>query len=119
MSQQEIIVTSGLELPGFEITKICGLVRGIVVRSPTIAQGLLGGLKTIIGGRVESYRAMCESARNDAYLEMIAHAQSLGAQAIIAVRYDSSDLSSRNSQVNEILCYGTAVTIAPINKFSA
>ena len=115
MSEPNMIVTGGLEIPGYKINKICGMVRGLVVRSPTIAQGFLGGLKSIIGGRVESYRAMCESSRNDAYLEMVQHAQSMGANAIIAVRYDSSDLSSKNSRVNEILCYGTAVVISPLS----
>jgi uncharacterized protein YbjQ (UPF0145 family) len=111
MSEQTIIVTGGLEIPGCQIIKICGIVRGLVVRSPTISQGILGGLKSIIGGRVESYREMCETSRNDAYLEMVQHAESMGANAIIAVRYDSSDLSSNNSRVNEIICYGTAVII--------
>lgn len=67
MSEQNIIVTGGLEIPGFQITKICGMVRGLVVRSPTITQGILGGLKSMIDGRVESYRTMCETSRNDAY----------------------------------------------------
>lgn len=108
MSEQNMIVTGGLEIPGYQIIKICGIVRGLVVRTPTIAQGFLGGFKYIVGGRIESYREMCETSRNDAYNEMVEHARSLGANAIIAMRYDGSDLGIR---INEILCYGTAVII--------
>jgi uncharacterized protein YbjQ (UPF0145 family) len=85
------------------------MVRGIIVRSPTIAQGILGGLKSIIGGRIGAYTEMCEQGRQHAYDAMVAHAAELGANAIIGVRYDASDLG--DSATTEVLCYGTAVTV--------
>lgn len=108
MSEQNMIVTGGLDIPGYQILTVCGIVRGLVVRSPTISQGFLGGLNNLLGGRIASYRDMCETSRNDAYSEMVEHARSLGANAIIAMRYDGSDLGIR---INEILCYGTAVIV--------
>lgn len=112
MTDNTMMVTTGLELAGYKITQNCGIVRGLVVRVPTIKQGFLGGLKSIIGGQVGSYREMCESARNEAYLEMIEHAQSMGANAVIGMRYDSSELGGQGSRATEVLCYGTAVIIS-------
>lgn len=112
MPNDTFLATTAFELPGYKVEKNCGIVRGLVVRSPTIAQGFLGGLKNIIGGRIESYREMCEAARNEAYQEMVQHAQSLGANAVVGMRYDSSDLGSSASRATEILCYGTAVVIS-------
>ena len=86
--------------------------RGIIVRSPTIAQGILGGLKSIIGGRIGAYTEMCEQGRQHAYDQMVAHAAELGANAVIGVRYDASDLGA-NLSATEVLCYGTAVTVEP------
>jgi uncharacterized protein YbjQ (UPF0145 family) len=111
MTMQDLLVSTTFEIPGYKITKSCGIVRGLVVRSPTIAQGIIGGLKSIIGGQIVSYREMCESARTEAYQEMIEHAQSMGANAIVGMRYDSSELGGNSSRATEILCYGTAVTV--------
>ena len=90
--------------------RIQGLVRGIIVRAPTIAQGIVGGLKNIIGGRVGAYTEMCEQARQQAYDSMLMHAKELGANAIVGVRYDASEVVSKGS-ATEVLCYGTAVVI--------
>lgn len=112
MSISECKVTSHFELPGFTINKTLGVVRGLVVRAPTISQGFFGGLKNIIGGQNASYGEMCEAARNEAYLAMMAHAESMGANAIICMRYDSSSLGGANSGgATEILCYGTAAIV--------
>lgn len=111
MSGENIQVTTGFDLPGFRIVKNVGLVRGLVVRVPTITQGLIGGLKSIIGGQIGSYREMCETARQEAYQEMLDHAASLGANAVIGVRYDSSELGGNASRATEIICYGTAVIV--------
>jgi uncharacterized protein YbjQ (UPF0145 family) len=103
-------VTTTFEIDGYEVAEYKGMVRGIVVRSPTIAQGILGGLKNIIGGRIGAYTEMCEQTRGQAYDVMIAHAQGMGANAILAVRYDASSVEPRGGAV-EVLCYGTAVIL--------
>lgn len=108
-----MIVTTTLDIQGYRIADYKGLVRGITVRSPTIAQGLLGGLKSIIGGKIGAYTEMCEQARQHAYDSMLEHAQQLGANAIVGVRYDASEVGSQDS-ATEVLCYGTAVLIEKI-----
>ena len=105
-----MLVSTTFDIPGCRITAHKGMVRGIIVRSPTIAQGFLGGLKSIIGGRIGAYTEMCEQGRQHAYDAMVAHAVELGANAILGVRYDASDLGS-NLPATEVLCYGTAVTV--------
>lgn len=103
-------VTTTFDIQGYEVAEYKGLVRGIVVRSPTIAQGILGGLKNIIGGRIGAYTEMCEQTREQAYEVMIAHARELGADAILGTRYDASSVEPRGGAV-EVLCYGTAVVL--------
>ena len=105
-----MLVSTTFDIPGYRITAHKGMVRGIIVRSPTIAQGILGGLKSIIGGRIGAYTEMCEKGRQHAYDAMVAHATELGANAIVGVRYDASDLGA-NLSATEVLCYGTAVTV--------
>jgi uncharacterized protein YbjQ (UPF0145 family) len=107
-----MFVTTTFDIEGYRITEYKGLVRGITVRSPTIAQGFLGGLKSIIGGKIGAYTEMCEQARQHAYDSLVAHAQELGANAIVGVRYDASDVGSQQSAA-EVLCYGTAVVVVP------
>ena len=104
-----MIVTTGNEIAGHEIAEYVGLVRGIVVRSPNIAQGLLGGLKEMVGGNIESYASVCEAARREAYERMVAHAREHGADAVIGMRYDATEFSER---ATEVLAYGTAVRLA-------
>jgi len=106
-------ITTTFNFDGFKIVEYKGLVRGIIVRSPTIAQGIVGGLKNIIGGRIGAYTEMCEQARSQAYDLMVQHAQGLGANGIVGVRYDASEVVSRAS-ATEVLCYGTAVVIQKI-----
>ena len=103
-------VTTTFEIGGFRIKEYKGLVRGIVVRSPTIPQGIVGGLKNIIGGRIGAYTNMCEQTRDQAYREMVKHAEELGANAIVGIRYDASEVVSQST---EVLCYGTAVVVEP------
>ena len=103
-------VTTTFEIEGFRIKEYKDLVRGIVVRSPTIPQGIVGGLKNIIGGRIGAYTEMCEQTRDQAYREMVKHAEELGANAIVGIRYDASEVVSQST---EVLCYGTAVIIKP------
>jgi uncharacterized protein YbjQ (UPF0145 family) len=105
-----MIASTTFNVDGYDIIETKGLVRGIVVRSPTISQGIIGGLKNIIGGKIGAYTTMCEQTRAQAYDEMVRHAQELGANAIIGVRYDASSVEPRGAAV-EVLCYGTAVVI--------
>jgi uncharacterized protein YbjQ (UPF0145 family) len=103
-----MIVTTGNEIEGHAISSYLGVVRGIVVRSPNIAQGFLGGLKQIVGGNIESYANVCEAAREDAFQRMVSHAQEWGADAVIAVRYDATEFMQG---ATEVLAYGTAVKL--------
>lgn len=100
---------------GFEdrrIVRYLGVVRGVVVRAPTIVQGIAGGLKSIVGGKIGAYTAMCEQARQQAYDAMVQHARELGANAIVGMRYDASDVGSATG--TEVICYGTAVVVEPM-----
>ena len=104
-------VTTTFTIEGYRIVQYMGVVRGIIVRSPTISQGILGGLKSIIGGRIGAYTEMCEQARQQAYDLIIDHARALGANAIVGFRYDASEIGGKASSATEVLCYGTAVVI--------
>jgi uncharacterized protein YbjQ (UPF0145 family) len=106
-----MFVTTTFTFEGYEIVEYKGLVRGIIVRAPTIAQGIVGSLKNIVGGRIGAYTEMCEQARQQAYDSMIEHARDAGANAIVGVRYDASEVASKGSAATEVLCYGTAVVI--------
>jgi uncharacterized protein YbjQ (UPF0145 family) len=101
-------ITSALELPGKKIVQNFGLVRGIIVRSRSIVGNVAGGIQTLFGGNITIFTDLCERTRSDAYELMIAHAQEKGANAIIAVRYDATELMQG---VTEVLCYGTAVKV--------
>lgn len=105
-----MLVTTTFDIEGYRIIEYKGIVRGIIVRSPTIMQGFWSNLKSIIGGRIGSLTHMCETAREQAYNLMIDHAKELGANAIIGMRYDASEVAARHS-ATEVLCYGTAVIL--------
>lgn len=109
-SLNDSMITTGLELPGYRISRNLGLVRGITVRSRSIVGNFLGGLQTLFGGNITIYTELCEQARSDTYRDMVQHARLLGANAIIAVRYDATELMSG---LTEVLCYGTAVVVEP------
>jgi uncharacterized protein YbjQ (UPF0145 family) len=104
-----VLVTTGNEIAGHEITEYLGIVRGIVVRSPSIGQGFIGAFKSIAGGNIREYADVCEAARHAAYVQMMEHAEQLGAQAIVGMRYDATEFAQG---VTEVLAYGTAVRIA-------
>jgi uncharacterized protein YbjQ (UPF0145 family) len=104
-------VTTTFTIEGYRITEYKGLVRGIVVRAPTISQGFFGGLKSIVGGQIGAYTEMCEQARAQAYERLVEHAAGLGANAVVGLRYESSEVGSRQGAATEVLCYGTAVVI--------
>ena len=105
-----MIVTTSFTVEGYRIREYKGIVRGIVVRSPTIAQGIAGGFKSIIGGEIGAYTQMCEKTRQQAYDALVLHAVEIGANAIIGMRYDATEVVSQRS-ATEVLAYGTAVVI--------
>jgi uncharacterized protein YbjQ (UPF0145 family) len=108
-------VTTTFDIEGYRVEKSLGVVRGIVVRSPTIIQGFLGGVENIIGGRIAAWTEMCEQARRQAFEEMLQHAAERGANAVLGVRYDASAVARRQRQCSsEVICYGTAVVVAPL-----
>ena len=111
--QMGMPVTTTFTIEGYRIRQYLGVVRGILVRAPTISQGILGGLKSIIGGNIGAYTEMCEQARQQAYDLLIDHARQLGANAIVGLRYDASEIGGKTSSATEVLCYGTAVVIEP------
>jgi len=103
-----VIVTTGNEIAGHRILEYLGVVRGIVVRSPNIGQSFVGAFKQIVGGNISQYAEVCESARHEAYAQMLQHAEGMGAHAIIAMRYDATEFLQG---ATEVLAYGTAVRI--------
>ena len=105
---EQLIVTTGNEVSGYQIAKYLGIVRGIVVRSPSIGQSFFGSLKSIGGGNIKEFTDVCEVARHDAYQQMLAHAKELGADAIIGMRYDATEFMQGTT---EVLAYGTAVRL--------
>lgn len=107
-----MIVSTTFTLEGYSIKEYKGIVRGIIVRSPTIAQGIMGGLKNIIGGKIGAYTEMCEQTRQEAYNMLVKHAHEMGANAIVGFHYDATEVVSQGS-ATEVLCYGTAVVIEP------
>lgn len=102
------MVTTTFSFDGYRIKEYKGVVRGIIVRAPTISQGIVGGLKSIVGGNIGAYTNMCEEAREQAYQLLLQHARDVGANAVIGLRYDADSVVQN---ATEVLCYGTAVVI--------
>ena len=100
--------TTAFTLAGQRITRELGTVRGIVVRSCSIVGNIGAGLQTLFGGDITLYSSLCERARQDAFDRMCAHATERGANAIVGVRYDATDIAAG---CTEVLCYGTAVVV--------
>ena len=103
-----MIVTTGNDVANRQVKAYLGVVRGIVVRSPNIGQSFIGGLATLAGGNITAFTKVCEAAREEAYQLMIQHAGAIGADAIIAMRYDATEFSQ---SATEVLAYGTAVKL--------
>lgn len=106
---QTIIATTGNEISGRIIERYIGIARGVVVRSPGLEQQLFGGLKKIVGGNIESFAKVCETARSEAFSRMMEQAKTMNADAIIAMRYDATEFAPG---ITEVLAYGTAVKLA-------
>ena len=101
-------VTTAFELPAKKIVANFGLVKGIIVRSRSIVGTIGGSLQTLVGGNITLFTNLCEKTRDEAYELMITHATEKGANAVIGVRYDTTELLQG---VTEVLCYGTAVKV--------
>jgi len=101
-------VTTAFELPGHRVLQNLGVVRGIVVRSRSVVGSIGAALQTLFGGNITLYTQLCERARDDAYELMLRHARELGANAVIGVRYDATEIGPG---VTEVLAYGSAVRI--------
>jgi uncharacterized protein YbjQ (UPF0145 family) len=102
------MVTSALELPGYRVVRNLGIVRGIVVRSRSIIGNLGAALQTIVGGNITLLTNLCEKTREDAYELMLQHAAQHGANAVVGMRYDATEVMQG---VTEVLAYGTAVQV--------
>src|SRR3954454_6590102 len=103
-----MLVTTSTHLEGYKVVQQMGIVRGIIVRSRSIFGNIAGGLQTLLGGNITIYTDLCEKTRQDAYDLMIQHAQQMGANAVINMRYDANEVMSG---VTEVLAYGTAVMV--------
>lgn len=104
------MVTTTFELPGLRVAKSLGVVRGIIVRSRSVVGNIGASIQQIFGGNISIYTQLCEQARSEAFELMIRHAEEIGAEGIIGARYDATEIAPG---VTEVLCYGTAVTLAP------
>src|ERR1700720_1899762 len=103
-------MTTAMEMPGYRVTRSLGVVRGIVVRSRSIVGTLGAGIQSLFGGNITLWTEMCERARMEAFELMARHAEQMGANAVIAFRYDANEVSQG---VTEVLAYGTAVVVEP------
>ncbi len=108
MTETHPLTTTAFELPGYRITKCFGVVRGIIVRSRSIVGNIGAHLQSLFGGNISLYTSLCDRARSDAFNEMLTHAGQLGANAVIGVRYDATEITAG---ITEVLCYGTAVYV--------
>lgn len=103
-----MIVTTTNDLAGHRIVRHLGMVRGITVRSRNVVSDAIGGVQSMLGGRVGAYVKLAETARQEAYEELVAHARDVGANAILAMRYDANEIMPG---VTEVLAYGSAVVV--------
>jgi uncharacterized protein YbjQ (UPF0145 family) len=106
------MVSTTFEVLGHRVVKNLGLVRGIVVRSRSIVGTVGASLQTLVGGDISLFTELCEKTRNDAFERMLQHAAELGANAVIGVRYDATEIMNG---VTEVLAYGTAVIVQPVS----
>ncbi|HET6844557.1 MAG TPA: YbjQ family protein [Candidatus Angelobacter sp.] len=107
------MTTTQFDLHGYEVVQTLGLVRGIIVRSRSIVGSIGASLQTLVGGNITILTNLCEKTRNDAFDLMLQHAAQLGANAVVGVRYDATEIMQG---VTEVLAYGTAVVVQPKQK---
>jgi uncharacterized protein YbjQ (UPF0145 family) len=106
-----LMVTTTFTFDGYKIAKHLGVVRGITVRSRSIVGSFGASVQQVFGGNISIYTELCEQARQEAFELMMTHAQQIGANAIVGMRYDANEISDG---VAEVLAYGTAVVIEPV-----
>jgi uncharacterized protein YbjQ (UPF0145 family) len=104
------MTTTTFTLDGYRVTRPLGVVRGIIVRSRSVFGTFGASIQTLIGGNITIFTELCEKTRADAFEMMVRHAEELGANAVIGVRYDATELTPG---VTEVLCYGSAVVVEP------
>jgi uncharacterized protein YbjQ (UPF0145 family) len=102
------LITTSIALDGYKVVKNLGVVRGITVRSRSLAGNFAGGIQSLFGGRLSIYVELCEKAREEAFQLLMQHAQSMGANAVINMRYDANEVMNG---ITEVLAYGTAVVV--------
>ncbi len=102
------MVTTALEIPGYRIVQNLGVVRGITVRSRSVLGNLAGSIQSLFGGNITIYTELCEKARGEAFELLMQHAGAIGADAIVAMRYDANEVMEG---ITEVLAYGTAVKL--------
>ena len=105
---QRTMATTAFELPGYTIVESLGMVRGVTVRSRNVISTWFGSLSALFGGKIGTFVTLCEDAREEAFTELLAHADVLGANAVIGVRYDANEIMRG---ITEVLAYGTAVRV--------
>jgi uncharacterized protein YbjQ (UPF0145 family) len=105
------LITTNIQLDGYRVVKNLGVVRGIIVRSRSLLGNIGAGFQILFGGNISLYSQLCEQTRRDAYELMIRHAEELGANAVLAFRYDATEIAAG---VTEVLAYGTAVVVEKI-----
>ena len=105
-------VTTANDITGYKVVRYLGIVRGITVRSRSVIGSIGAGLQTIVGGNITIYTELCEHARIEAYDMMVRHAVEMGANAVIAMRYDANEIGQG---ITEVLCYGTAVSVDQVS----
>jgi uncharacterized protein YbjQ (UPF0145 family) len=110
-----MITTTTFEVPGAHVVRCLGVVRGITVRTRSLPVSIVGGLRTLFGGRAGIFTTLCETARKEAFDLMQGHARKLGANAVVGVRYDTGPMVG----AAEVLCYGTAVVVEPVQRPAA
>jgi uncharacterized protein YbjQ (UPF0145 family) len=113
MSQTHPMTTTAFEIAGYRVVRSLGVVRGIVVRSRSIVGNIGASIQSLFGGNITLLTSLCERAREDAFHQMLAHGGELGANAVIGVRYDATEIGHG---ITEVLCYGTAVVIEPVSQ---
>jgi len=111
-----MLVATTNDLAGHKIVRNLGVVRGIVVRSRSIVGNIGASIQSLFGGNITLYTSLCERARSDAYELMVQHAQEMGANAILAMRYDANEIAAG---ITEVLAYGTAVVASPTPECAA
>ncbi len=110
MALDPALTSTTFDLPGYRVVRSLGLVRGITVRSRSLLGFVGASLQTVVGGNITIFTRLCENAREEAFQVMLAHAEELGANAVLGIRYDANEILRGTT---EVLCYGTAAVVEP------